>query len=158
MVLNWRRPGQRIFTFSLKKPTFQSLQLELTVLEIQFHKCLIMLNLKIEEEGTKKRETDFSQWYLGQQEAQTETHEIPFKCKKNWPNTVTGCPERLWSPSPWTYSEPDQSWSRATCCSDPSLEEGLGLDDLQKSLTNSAILGLRVLWNIFEIQPEINHS
>lgn len=88
----------------------------------------------------KKRETDFSQSYLVQQEAQIETHEIPFKCKKVGPTLATGCPERFGVPLLGHIQNLTSHGPGQPVVVILALRRGLGLDDLQSFLTNSAIL------------------
>lgn len=108
-----------------------------------------MLNLKTEEEvGIKKREADFSQLYLVWKEAQTEIHEIPFKCKKKLATTCHKFPREVQN---LIRHGPGQPAVVVL-----ALRRSLGLYDLQRSLTNSAILWFSVLGNSFETQSVIN--
>ena len=59
-----------------------------------------------------------------------------------WLNFETGCPERLWSLHPWGYSESNWAQSWATGSSWAYLQQGPGLDDLQRLLRTSALLWL----------------
>lgn len=77
-----------------------------------------------------------------------ETQEIPFKKKKKlffllwrWSNTGTGCPENLWILHPWRCSKSNRAQSPLqVCLIDPPLSRWVGLSNLQRSLTTSAVL------------------
>lgn len=53
-----------------------------------------------------------------------------------------GCPERLWCPHPWRCLTPDWTWYWTTWSSWPCAGWKVELDDLNRSLLFSTILGL----------------
>ena len=57
-----------------------------------------------------------------------------------WSNTNTGCPEKMWSLHPWSYSKPDWTQPPATCCSWLCFKQVVGPGDLQRCLPASGIL------------------
>ena len=59
---------------------------------------------------------------------------------RGWLSPGTGCPERLWSLSPWRYWKAVWTWSWATGSRQPCSIWEAGADDLQRAFPTSVIL------------------